>query len=61
MFVYNIKLDGKNVVKITFIIISVIITLFFLYSTYQIVSESFRVKDELPVPEVQVLTTRELY
>ena len=58
MFVYNIKLDSKNIVKTVFIIICIIITLFFIYSTYQIISESFRVKDELPVPEVQVLTTR---
>ena len=57
MFIYNIKLDGKNLVKTVFIILSIIITIFFLYSTYKIVEESFKVQDEIPVPEVQILTT----
>ncbi|MCL2383589.1 MAG: hypothetical protein FWC79_05575 [Oscillospiraceae bacterium] len=57
MFVYNIKLDSKNIVKVVFVVLCIIITLFFIYSTYQIITESFRVQDEVPVPDVQVLTT----
>lgn len=56
MFVYNVKLNGKNFTKIMFIVIGIIITLFFIFSTYKIVSESFKIKDEVTAPEVQNLT-----
>ena len=57
MFVYNLKVNGKSMVKTVFVIISIIITIFFIYSTYKIVSESFKVKDENNSMDVQVLNT----
>ena len=53
MFVYNIKLDSKNIVKIAFIMISIIITLFFFYSTYRIITESVKVHEELEENEIR--------
>lgn len=52
MFIYNLKLDSKNIVKIAFIIMSIIITIFFIISIYKILSESFKVKDSLDEPNV---------
>lgn len=59
MFVCNVKLNGKNIIKTVFIIISIIITLFFVYSTYKIVSESFKVKDNIDSSDIQKLTTQD--
>lgn len=55
MFVCNVKLNSKNIVKIVFIIMAIIITIFFIISIYKILSESFRVRDEMPAPEVSVI------
>ena len=52
MFIYNFKLNTKTIVKFSFIIIAIIITIFFLISTYKIISESFRVKDEIENPDI---------
>ena len=46
MFVYNIKFNGKGLVKIIFIIIAIIITIYFAISAYMIYTNSFEVKDE---------------
>lgn len=46
MFVYNVKLNGKSIMKILFIIIAIMITIFFLVSAYKIYRESFKVKDK---------------
>ena len=56
MFVYNIKLNNKNIVKVSLIIIGIIITFFFIFSVYKIASETFKVKDKLVAPDVQTLT-----
>lgn len=55
MFICNVKINSKNIVKIAFIIMSIIITIFFIISIYKILSESFRVQDEMTVPEVSVI------
>lgn len=55
MFIFNIKINSKNIVKAAFIIMSIIITIFFVISIYKILSESFRVRDEMAVPEVSVI------
>lgn len=55
MFVFNIKINSKNIVKTAFIIMSIIITIFFIISIYKILSESFRVRDEMASPEVSVI------
>ena len=52
MFIYNIKLNSKNIVKVAFIIMSIIITIFFGISIYKILSESFRVRDEISEPNI---------
>lgn len=52
MFIYNFKLNSKNIVKVFFIIICIIITVFFLFSTYKIISESFKVKDKMDSPNI---------
>ena len=52
MFIYNIKLNSKNIVKIAFILMSIIITIFFIISIYKILSESFKVRDGVQVPNV---------
>lgn len=55
MFIFNIKINSKNIVKTAFIIMSIIITIFFIISIYKILSESFRVRDEVSTPEVSVI------
>lgn len=55
MFVFNVKINSKNIVKIAFIIMTIIITIFFIISIYKILSESFRVKDEINAPDVSVI------
>lgn len=52
MFIYNLKLDSKNIIKIGFIIMSIIITIFFIISIYKILSESFKVRDSVVEPDV---------
>lgn len=55
MFIFNVKINSKNIVKTAFIIMSIIITIFFVISIYKILSESFRVRDEMATPEVSVI------
>ncbi len=55
MFVCNIKVNSKIIVKISLIILSVIVVIFFLISLYKILSESFFVKDNIPEPDVSYL------
>ena len=57
MFIFNIKINSKNIVKTAFIIMSIIITIFFVISIYKILSESFKVRDEMASPEVSVIET----
>ena len=52
MFVCNIKFNSKSIVKISLIIISIIIVIFFLISLYKILSASFNVNDDVPEPDV---------
>ena len=58
MFIYNIKLNSKNIVKIVFAIMSIIITIFFIISIYKIISESIRVRDEINVPDVSYIEAK---
>lgn len=55
MFIFNIKINSKNIVKIAFIIMSIIITIFFIISIYKILSESFKVRDEINIPDVSYI------
>lgn len=47
MFVWNVKLNGKKLVKIILVIIAIAITIYFAISTYMIYSNSFKVRDEI--------------
>ena len=55
MFIYNLKINSKNIVKIAFAIMSIIITIFFIISIYKIITESFRVRDEINKPEISYI------
>lgn len=56
MFIYNVKLNSKSIVKVSLVIIAVIVVIFFLISLYKILSNSFKVRDEIPEPNVAYLT-----
>lgn len=47
MFVCNIKLNGKKVVKIILVIIAIAVTIYLAISAYMIYRNSFKVKDEI--------------
>lgn len=57
MFVCNIKLNSKTIVKVCLVVISIIVVIFFLMSLHKILSSSFKVSDEIPEPDVAYLTT----
>ena len=57
MFIYNIKINGKAIVKILFAIIAIIITIYFCISAYKIYNNSFKIRDEIAEPDVIYLTT----
>jgi len=59
MFVYNVKLNSKSIVKISLIVISVIVVIFFLLSLYKILSSTFSVNDDMPEPDVAYLTAQD--
>jgi len=59
MFVYNVKLNSKNIVKISLIIISIIVVIFFLLSLYKILSSTFTVNDDVPEPDVAYLSAQD--
>ncbi len=56
MFIYNIKFNGKTLVKILFVIIAIVITLYFSISAYKIYQNSFKVKDEIDENKIMYLT-----
>lgn len=55
MFVYNVKLNSKSIVKAALVIISIIIVIFFILALYRVFSNSFKVKDSVPEPDVAYL------
>lgn len=59
MFVYNVKLNSKNIVKISLVIISIIVIIFFLLSLYKILSSTFTVNDEVPETDVAHLKVQD--
>ena len=56
MFVYNVKLNSKNIVKIS---LSIIVVIFFLLSLYKIFSSTFNVDDNVPEPDVAYLSAQD--
>lgn len=56
MFIYNVKINGKAIVKILFVIIAILITIYFCISAYKIYNNSFKVKDKMQDPDIMYLT-----
>lgn len=59
MFVYNVKLNSKNIVKFSLILFSIIVVIFFLISLYKILNTSFKVDDEIPKSNIAYLKADE--
>lgn len=57
MFVYNVKFNGKALVKLLFVIVAIAVTIYFVVSAWKIYNNSFKVKDEIKEPDVIQLTT----
>ena len=57
MFVYNFKFNGKLLVKILLVIIAIAVTIYFAISAYKIYSNSFKIKNSVPEPDIINLTT----
>lgn len=58
MFVYNVKLDAKKLVKIGFVCLLIGIIIMFVLSLYKIFSDTFKVRDTLAVPEVSIIEAK---
>ena len=56
MFIYNVKINGKALVKVLFVIINIAITIYFAVSAYMIYNNSFKIKDEMKQTDVMYLT-----
>lgn len=52
MFIYNVKFNSKSIIKITFIVISIIVVIFFLISLYKIFATTIKVRDNIDGPEI---------
>ncbi len=57
MFICNVNLNKHNLMKIFFIIIAVIVIIFFAISAYKIFTQTVRVKDTIPEPDVCIVNT----
>ena len=56
MFIYNVKINGKAIVKILFVIIAIAITIYFCISAYKIYNNSFKVRDQIEETDVINIT-----
>lgn len=57
MFIYNVKINGKAIIKILFVIIAIVISIYFAISAYKIYNNSFKVKDEMQESSIMYLST----
>lgn len=57
MFIYNIKINGKAIVKVLFVIIAIAVSIYFCVSAFRIYNNSFKVKDEMHDNDIINLTT----
>lgn len=57
MFVYNVKFNGKALVKLLFVIVAIAVTIYFVVSAWKIYNNSFKVKDEIAEPDIMQLTS----
>ncbi len=58
MFIYNIKLNSKNIVKIVFAIMSIIIIIFLVVSIYKTIKETVKVRDEINIPNISYIEAK---
>lgn len=56
MFIYNVKINSKAIVKVLFVIIAILITIYFCISAYKIYSNSFKVRDQIKEADVINIT-----
>lgn len=52
MFICNVKLNSKSMLKASFIIFSIIVVIFFLISLYKIFSTTMKVRDNINAPDI---------
>lgn len=52
MFIYNLNLNKHNLIKILFICIAIVVIIFFGISTYKIFTQTVKVKDSIPEPDI---------
>ena len=57
MFIYNLKINGKLITKIIFVIIGLIVSMYFLISAWNIYTSSFKVRDEINKENVINITS----
>lgn len=57
MFICNVNLNKHNLIKMLFIIISIIVIIFFGISAFKIFKQTVKVNDTIPEPDVCVVET----
>ena len=57
MFIYNVKINGKAIVKVLFVIIAIAVSIYFCVSAFRIYNNSFKVKDQMQDNDIINLTT----
>lgn len=57
MFIYNVKINGKAIVKVLFVIIAIAVSIYFCISAFKIYNNSFKVKDQMQDNDIINLTT----
>ena len=59
MFVFNVKLNSKNIVKIALVLISIIVVILFILSLYRILNSSFKVRDNIEEVDIVYIKPEE--
>ncbi len=57
MFIYNLNLNRQNLIKFAFIIFAIIVIIFFGISAYRIYTQTVKVKDTIPEPDMCIVET----
>ena len=57
MFICNINLNKHNLIKLLFVVISIIVIIFFGISAYRIFNQTIKVNDSIPEPDVCIVET----
>lgn len=59
MFVCNVKLNSKKIIKFSLVIIAIIVVIFFIISLYKILNSNFTVDDEIKQSETVYIKAEE--